>query len=60
MRGEVSIEKLGLSIKMFYYLLGTDTSIILGKFRCDSYLADLEAVYDFLVQEFTKNDEDKS
>lgn len=33
--------------------MGVDTNTILSKFRCDSYLADLEAVFDFLVQEIT-------
>ena len=58
-KGDVCLEKLGLSIKFFYYVLGTDTNIILSKFRCDSYLADLEAVYDFLVQDIRATNEEE-
>lgn len=48
-RGNISLMKLGLSIKYFYYVLGPDASNLLSKFRCDPYLADLEAVFDFLT-----------
>lgn len=48
-KGDISLEDLGASIKYFYYILGADANYILSKFRCDPYLADLEAVYDFLV-----------
>ena len=36
-------------------MLAADAEIILSTFRCDPYLADLEAVYDFLSQEAEKN-----
>ncbi len=54
-KSDISLEKLGLSIKFFYYMLAADAEIILSTFRCDPYLADLEAVYDFLSQEAEKN-----
>lgn len=40
-RGDISLEKLGVSIKYFHYLLGSDAQTVLSKFRCDPYLADL-------------------
>lgn len=58
-RGDISLEKLGLSIKFLYYILGPDTNTILSKFRCDSYLADFEAVFDFLVQDITAENNKK-
>lgn len=54
-RGDISLEKLGLSIKYLYYVLGTDVHNILSKFRCDPYLADLEAVFDFLTMKINEN-----
>jgi hypothetical protein len=36
-------------------MLGVDAQIILSTFRCDPYLADLEAVNDFLSQKAEKN-----
>jgi hypothetical protein len=36
-------------------VLGTDVHNILSKFRCDPYLADLEAVYDFLTMKINEN-----
>lgn len=49
-RGEIPLEELGASVKMFRYLLEEEEcSNILSKWGCDSYLADLESVFDFLV-----------
>jgi len=53
-KGDISLENLGLSIKYFYYILGSDTNSVLSKFRCDPYLADLEVAYDFLIIHHTK------
>ena len=47
-RGNISLIDLKASIKYFYFMFGVSTNIILPKFRCDAYLADLEAVNDFL------------
>ena len=48
-KGEIPLDELGASVKMFRSLLDDECSNILSKWGCDSYLSDLESVYDYLV-----------
>lgn len=46
----IQFDGLGVSIKYLHSVLGVDFSTVLSKFACDSYLADLEAVFGYLLQ----------
>lgn len=37
-------------MKYFQYAFGTDLNEVLSKFECASYMADLDAVFDYLLQ----------
>jgi hypothetical protein len=49
------LENLGVSIKYFYHILGSDANAVLSKFKSDPYLADLEAMYHYLLGFATKD-----
>jgi hypothetical protein len=54
-KGDISLESLGISIKYFYHILGTEVNAVLSKFKSDPYLADLEATYNYLLGYATKD-----
>lgn len=49
-KGDISFSSLQATIKYFYYLFGDSVNVVLSKFRCDAYLADLEAASGFLEE----------
>ena len=57
-KGDICLQDLGVSLKYFIYIVGADCENILSKFRCDPYFADLEGVFDYLVEK-RGNDENK-